>query len=178
LFSNKYARLVELVDEIVSNNSKVIVFTSFNRMNDILVKDLGKRFNIHASSIDGRTQSTNRQNIVDTFSAVQGSALLVLNPIAAGAGLNITAANHVIHYNLEWNPAKEDQASARAYRRGQDRPVTIHRLFYADTIEEAIDERLNRKRNLSGTTIVGVEGDDTDYADLFKALQKSPKHQL
>ncbi len=78
--------------------------------------------------------------------AILGAALLALNPRAAGVGLNITAATHVVHYNLEWNPAVEDQASARAYRKGQDRPVTIHRLYYANTVEEAMNDRLTRKR--------------------------------
>ena len=65
----------------------------------------------------------------------------MLNPRAGGSGLNIAAANHVIHYNPEWNPALEDQASARAHRRGQKRPVTVRRLIYAGTVEEVIDQR-------------------------------------
>lgn len=174
-FSNKYSRLVEIVEEIFANSAKVLVFTSYNLMNDMIVTDLGKRFGIYANSIDGRTEATERQNIVDEFSAIKGAAVLVLNPIAAGAGLNITAANHVIHYNLEWNPAKEDQASARAHRRGQDRPVTIHRLFYANTVEEAINDRLERKRELAGTAIVGTQGEENDYPDILNAIQKSPK---
>lgn len=173
--SNKYSRMIELADEIFSNGAKMLVFTSYNRMNDMIVEDLARRFGIYTNSIDGRTVAEDRQKIVDEFSNVKGAAALVLNPIAAGAGLNITAANHVIHYNLEWNPAKEDQASARAYRRGQDRPVTIHRLFYANTVEEVIDDRLTRKRDLAGTAIVGVQGNEDDYDDILNALQKSPK---
>jgi SNF2 family DNA or RNA helicase len=175
VYSNKYARLIEIAEEIVENGAKMIVFTSYRKMIDIIVADFAKRFNVYTASIDGRTPTEDRQKIVDTFSEMNGAAVLVLNPAAAGTGLNITAANHVIHYNLEWNPAKEDQASARAYRRGQDRPVTIHRLFYANTVEEAIDERLNRKRLLSGTAIVGVKGDEDDYEDILSALNKSPK---
>ena len=123
------------------------------------------------------TKVTDRQQIIDQFSDTKESAVLVLNPSAAGTGLNITAANHVIHYNLEWNPAKEDQASARAYRKGQDRPVTIHRLYYADTVEDAINERLSRKRELAGNAIVGVQGEEADYADIVNAIHKSPKIQ-
>ena len=173
--SNKYSRMIELADEIISNGAKMLVFTSYNRMNDMIVEDLARRFGIYTNSIDGRTVAEDRQKIVDEFSNIKGAAALVLNPIAAGAGLNITAANHVIHYNLEWNPAKEDQASARAYRRGQDRPVTIHRLFYANTVEEVIDDRLTRKRDLAGTAIVGVQGNEDDYDDILNALHKSPK---
>ena len=177
LYSNKYARLVEIAEEIVANGAKMLVFTSYNKMNDIIRDDFVNRFGIYTNSIDGRTPTVDRQNIVDEFSLYKGAAVLVLNPVAAGAGLNITAANHVIHYNPEWNPAKEDQASARAYRRGQDRPVTIHRLLYADTVEEIIDDRLTRKRDLVGTAIVGVQGDEDDYNDIVKAISKSPKLQ-
>lgn len=177
LHSNKYARLVEIAEEIVANSAKMLVFTSYNKMNDIIREDFAKRFGIYSNSIDGRTPTVDRQKIIDEFSSVKGAAVLVLNPIAAGAGLNITAANHVIHYNPEWNPAKEDQASARAYRRGQDRPVTIHRLLYANTVEEIIDDRLNRKRSLAGTAIVGVQGAEDDYDDIIKAIGKSPKER-
>src|ERR1700687_187448 len=95
-------------------------------------------------------------------------------PRAGGAGLNITAANHVIHYNLEWNPALEDQASARAYRRGQTLPVTVHRLFCSGTVEEVMNDRLSRKRDLSGAAIVGITGSDDDFHDIVSALQRSP----
>lgn len=175
--SNKYSRLVEIAEEVFENGAKLLVFTSYNKMNDIIVDDFATRFGIYCGSIDGRTPPADRQKIVDEFSNVNGPAVMVLNPIAAGAGLNITAANHVIHYNLEWNPAKEDQASARAYRRGQDRPVTIHRLIYANTVDEAIDDRLSRKRELAGTVLVGVQGEDDDYQDIVKAINKSPKHK-
>jgi SNF2 family DNA or RNA helicase len=99
--------------------------------------------------------------------------VLVLNPHAAGVGLNIAAANHVVHYTLEWNPATEDQASARAYRRGQVRPVTIHRLFYLDTIEEAIDERLTRKRSLVEEAVPD-DRDPNHTRDILRALRLSP----
>lgn len=173
-FSNKYVRLIEIAEEIVANNSKLLLFTSYNKMNDLIRKDFERRFHIFSKSIDGRTPVHDRQNIIDEFSKTTGSAILVLNPVAAGAGLNITAANHVIHYNLEWNPAKEDQASARAYRRGQTLPVTIHRLYYADTVEEAINERLERKRELAGSAIVGMSGEESEYNDIFNAIHKSP----
>ncbi|HFD86043.1 MAG TPA: DEAD/DEAH box helicase, partial [Gammaproteobacteria bacterium] len=116
---SKYQRLTEILEEIFSHSGKVLVFTSWNRMNDMLVEDIAGRFGVFTAGIDGRTDIGERQNIIDRFSSEIGPALLALNPKAAGTGLNITAANHVIHYNLEWNPATEDQASARAYRRGQ-----------------------------------------------------------
>lgn len=171
--SNKYQRLCEILDEIIFKNEKSIIFTSFNEMIKIMLFDLRSRFQVKTFFINGSIASDERQKIVDEFSAFEGSAILILNPHACGTGLNITAANHVIHYNLEWNPALEDQASARAYRRGQTKTVFIHRLFYSGTIEEIINERIERKRQLSNTAVVGTDGTE-DAADLIKALSISP----
>ena len=98
----------------------------------------------------------------------------MLNPRAAGAGLNITAASRVIHYNLEWNPALEDQASARAYRRGQDKTVFVYRLYYKDTVEEIINERIEKKRDMFGAAVVGVDGETANSEDIMRALMISP----
>ena len=172
--STKYERLTEIVAEILEDKEKALIFTSFNAMTDLLVQDLHSRFGVPTTFIDGRKPIPERQPIVDFFAASEGAALLVLNPRAAGVGLNIAAANHVIHYNLEWNPAVEDQASARAYRRGQTRPVTVHRLFYINTVEEIMDQRLGHKRLLSGTAVVGVDGSEDHVADIRAAIAKSP----
>ncbi len=175
---SKYQRLLEILDEIFASDEKAIVFTTYNRMASLIRQTIKEQYGVFAETINGETAIGERQSIVDSFSAAKGSGVLALNPRAAGAGLNITAATHVIHYNLEWNPAVEDQASARAYRRGQDRPVTIHRLFYVDTVEEVIDERLTRKRELSDTAVVGVEGAEEDYGDILLALQTSPARSI
>jgi SNF2 family DNA or RNA helicase len=171
---SKYARLVDILDEIFQTGEKAILFTAYIEMTDILVADIASRFAVFTAHIDGRVPIDARQPVIDRFSEEKGPALLVLNPRAGGAGLNITAANHVIHYTLEWNPALEDQASARAYRRGQTRPVTVHRLFCGDTVEEVVDDRLSRKRTLSEAAVVGVRGETDDYADILAALQRSP----
>jgi SNF2 family DNA or RNA helicase len=175
--SAKYLRLIEILDEIVEARDKVILFTSFQRMIDLAVRDVERRFGIPCLWIDGRTPVDDRQDIVDRFSDLGGSALLVLNPRAAGTGLNIVAANHVIHYNLEWNPAVEDQASARAHRRGQRRPVTVHRLFYASTVEEIIDQRVSLKRQLAAAAVVGTVGAE-DLSDVAAALRLSPAREF
>ena len=172
--STKYERLVEILDEIFESGEKVIVFTSFRLMIEMLTKDIHDRYGVYTNFIDGTTVAQERQKIVDEFSAVEGPGALMLNPKAAGAGLNITCANHVIHYNLEWNPAVEDQASARAYRKGQDKTVFVHRLYYVNTIEEIINEKIENKRLLSGKAIVGNNGGLTDQEYLIKALQVSP----
>jgi len=174
--SAKLERCLEIIEEIVGAGEKTLVFTSFNEVADIVDATVTSRFGIPAAQINGSVPVMDRQDLVDSFAAMSGPAVLVLNPRAAGTGLNITAANHVIHYNLEWNPAVEDQASARAHRRGQARPVTVHRLFYVDTVEEVISERMTRKRLIAEHAVVGGKGSEEDIADIVKALQRSPGH--
>ena len=172
--SKKYQRLCELLDEIIALNEKAILFTSYNRMFEILEKDIPSRFGIPVMSINGSTPAGSRQEIVDRFSALQGAALLVLNPRAAGTGLNITAATRVIHYNLEWNPSLEDQASARAYRRGQKKTVFVYRLFYRNTVEEVINDRIERKRSMFDAAVIGTDGSSENKEDIIRALMISP----
>lgn len=171
---SKFQRLDEILEEIISTDEKVIVFTSFTAMSDLISAHVKQRYGIFAECLDGRLDIDDRQPLIDEFTDIPGAAVLVLNPRAGGTGLNITAANHVVHYNLEWNPAIEDQASARVYRRGQELPVTVHRLFSGGTVEEVMDERLARKRKLIGASVIGVSGEADDYDDLLSALQRSP----
>lgn len=172
--STKYKRLCEIIDEIVLNGEKVILFTSFTGMFEIFNDDIPRRFNIPVMCINGSTEVSLRQKIVDEFSSCQGSALLVLNPRAAGTGLNITAANHVIHYNLEWNPALEDQATARAYRRGQVSNVFVYRLFYKNTVEEVVNDKIDNKRNMADAAVVGTDGELDNRQLILKALMQTP----
>ena len=172
--SQKYVRLCEILEEIVLSKEKVIIFTSFNRMINLMIKDLKCRFGVPVFYLNGEVDADSRQITIDQFSNIEGSAIIVCNPKVAGAGLNITAANHVIHYNLEWNPAIEDQASARAYRRGQQKTVFVHRLYYANTIEEIMNERIQNKRHLSETAVIGNNGTEQDKKDLLKAISLSP----
>tara|TARA_Y100000588_G_scaffold33831_1_gene32857 strand:- start:4266 stop:6164 length:1899 start_codon:yes stop_codon:yes gene_type:complete len=173
LASAKYARLVEIMEEIFSVGEKALIFTSYNGMIKLLMEDLRSRLNCRADFINGDVPPDRRQGIVDEFNNMAVSGFLALNPRAAGTGLNITGANHVIHYTLEWNPAVEDQATARAYRRGQEKPVAIHRLFYVDSVEEVIDQRLERKRILSESAITDTE-EVSDAEDIMKALHATP----
>jgi SNF2 family DNA or RNA helicase len=172
--STKYSRLCEILEEIFKNKEKVVIFTSFRRMIDLMLRDISVRYNVYTNFIDGTVEATDRQKIVDEFTEVEGAGALILNPKAAGVGLNITCANHAIHYNLEWNPAVEDQASARIYRRGQQKTVFVHRLFYVDTIEDVINEKIQHKRLLSDNAIIGHSGAITEQEYLIKALSVSP----
>lgn len=171
--SIKYQRFCELVEEIIGNDEKMIVFTSYKKMFEIFRNDIPKRFQIEVESINGETPVSDRQGIVDWFNTYPEPAMLVLNPRAAGTGLNITGANHVIHFNLEWNPAQEDQSSARAYRRGQKKNVFIYRLFYIDSVEQIVNERIERKREIASNAVVGTDG-VSDRADILRALELSP----
>lgn len=175
-YSRKYSRMLVIVEEIAENNEKIIIFTTYKKMNEIISRDLRMRYGLFTASIDGST--SNRQEIVDDFSNQNGSAVLIVNPKAGGTGLNITAATHVIHYNLEWNPALEDQASARSYRTGQNHTVVIHRLFYSDTVEEYINELMDKKRCIGEAAIIGSDGSDGVKIDLIKALMKTPRRNI
>ena len=143
-------------------------------MFDIISNDIPDRFNIKVECINGNTPAEDRQEIVDRFSNILSPAMLVLNPRAAGVGLNITAANHVVHYNLEWNPALEDQATARAFRRGQEKTVFVHRLYYINTVEEVVNEKIENKRIMAETAVVGSEGTEDTKALILHALGMSP----
>ena len=174
--SLKYERLCEMLDEISTSGEKCLLFTSYTKMFDLISNDIRQRIGIPVLQINGETPVKERQAIVDCFSEIEGSALLVLNPKAAGVGLNITAATRVIHYNLEWNPAVEDQASARAYRRGQTRKVFVYRLFYRNTVEDIVNERIIKKRYMSETAIVGTDGSLLNSEDIIRALMITPKN--
>ncbi len=172
--SNKYNRLCEILEEIFLSKEKVVIFTSFLKMIETICHDIKDRFGVYTNYISGSVSAQDRQKIVDEFSLVEGAGLLVINPKAAGAGLNITCANHAIHYNLDWNPAVEDQASARIYRRGQNKTVFIYRLYYIDTIEEIINNRIQMKRSLSDSAIIGTKGETDEQEYILKALEASP----
>ena len=174
IFSTKYMRLCEILEEIIANKEKAILFTSFTEMFNILERDISSRFGIPVMCINGSTAVPKRQPIIDAFGTICGSALLVLNPRAAGFGLNITAANHVIHYNLEWNPALEDQATARSFRRGQDKPVFVYRLFYINSVEQYVNDKIDNKRSISNVAVIGTTGEDDNRSDILAALMKSP----
>lgn len=169
--SPKYALTVDILEELFANNEKCLIFASYREIMDRFSTDLSNRFPKSLVEIlDGRTEMSDRQSLVDRFNKHEGSGVLICNPIVAGAGLNITGANHVIHYNLEWNPAKEDQATFRVYRNGQLKETFIHRLFYSSTIDEVIDERIQLKRGLADLSLDKLVTQD----DYLAGLQISP----
>jgi SNF2 family DNA or RNA helicase len=153
---------------------RALVFSTYQATADLLKAALSERYpHGFFRVIDGRVAVTDRQPIIDQFFSNGTFGALLLNPKAAGTGLNITAANHVIHFNPEWNPALTDQATARAYRRKQTRPVAVHYLYFLGTVEEVIVNRAAFKRELAGEAVTGHEGDIEPLA-IARALQLSP----
>lgn len=172
IFTPKIEQTVALLREAFSNGHKVLVFALFNRLGDIIREaghDLVPAF---WGAINGATPQEDRQTIIDEFTAHQGPACLVLNPKAAGAGLNITAATVVIHTTPLWNPALEAQASARAHRRGQTQTVTIYRLFYENTVERVMLDRSSWKREIGNESVPAATRDGTDVQ---RALEMIPE---
>lgn len=169
--SNKFQRTFEMLDEIRSRNEKVLIFTDIIAMIDLLMESISSNFGIHVFNIDGRISTNERQNVIDSFSQVNGFSVMVLNPTTAGMGLNIVAANHVIHYTRQWNPALELQASARAYRNGQKKGVNIYYPYYVNTLEETIDERLRQKSALADSVIDITENNDEQISHIYNILK-------
>jgi SNF2 family DNA or RNA helicase len=170
--SAKFQRLAEILDEIHACHEKVLIFTSYREIQKEICNLALNHYCCEASLLNGSVPIKDRQGVVDNFSNYKGFSMLVINPTVGGTGLNITAANHVIFYTLDWNPALEDQCLARALRIGQEKTVFVHRMFYCNTVEEVINDRLSRKRDLSETVIRGIDGQET--ADIKKALTLSP----
>lgn len=170
----KMVRLLEILEEVFAAGERALVFSTYQATADLLKAEFSERYpGGFFRVIDGRVAVPNRQPIIDEFFSSGTFGALFLNPKAAGAGLNITAANHVIHFNPEWNPALTDQATARAYRRKQSRPVTVHYLYFLGTVEEVIVNRAAFKRELAGEAVMGHEG-DIEPSAIANALQISP----
>jgi SNF2 family DNA or RNA helicase len=156
--SGKLARVEELLEEILAEGDKVLCFTQFTTWGDRLGPYLSHRFGTEALWLHGGVRRRLRDEMVARFDQTGGPQLLLVSLKAGGTGLNLTAANHVIHLDRWWNPAVEDQATDRAYRIGQRRTVQVHKLVTAGTVEERIDEMIDAKRVLA-ERVVGT-GED------------------
>jgi SNF2 family DNA or RNA helicase len=173
--SAKFGLLLGLLDRIRAAGEKVLVFATFQKMIDLLAGAVAGRHGITAGVIDGRTPNAERQPLIDRFTAESGYAVLLLHPRTAGMGLNITAATHVIHYSRQWNPALEMQATARAWRNGQTGNVTAYYLYYADSIEETVDERLRQKQELSDAVVALADDKESDKQLVLEYLEKGTR---
>jgi non-specific serine/threonine protein kinase len=151
----KFQRITAIVEEITSRQEKVLIFTQFREMIEPLHEHLAGCFGRPGLMLHGGTSIKKRQQLVEQFQSESGPPFFVLSLKAAGTGLNLTAANHVIHFDRWWNPAVENQATDRAYRIGQHRNVLAHKFICKGTIEEKIDALIDDKRELSDSLIEG-----------------------
>ncbi|MFC4063108.1 DEAD/DEAH box helicase [Planomonospora corallina] len=156
--SGKLARLEEIAAEIVEEGDKALVFTQYTAFGSLLRPYLAARLDRPVLWLHGGLSRTRRDELVERFSGAEGPMLFLLSLKAAGTGLNLTAANHVIHVDRWWNPAVEDQATDRAFRIGQRRNVQVRKFVCVDTLEERIDEMIERKKALA-ESVVGT-GED------------------
>lgn len=157
--SNKFSHLCSIIEN-TNKNEKILVFENYILPIDIFSKLIGEYYNIPTYKIHGGVPSSERQAVIDDFSQKISKSILFLNPKTAGMGLNIVAANHVVHYSRQWNPALEQQATARAYRNGQDKSVFVYYLYYEESIESRIHERLKLKEDVSETLVQTTPSED------------------
>ncbi len=158
--SGKCQRLIEMLEEVLAAGDKALVFTQFRQMGDILAGMLRRAFNRPVLFLHGGTTAAERQRMIEEFQGgpgghgkVGGPPIFVLSLKAGGVGLNLTAANHVFHFDRWWNPAVEAQATDRAYRIGQTRTVQVHKFVAGGTLEEKIDQMIEEKMVLASEII-------------------------
>ncbi|MFJ8665939.1 DEAD/DEAH box helicase [Streptomyces sp. NPDC093600] len=161
--SGKLALLDELLDTILAENGSVLVFTQYVSMARLLADHLAARA-IPAQLLHGGTPVAERERMVDRFQAGEVPVFL-LSLKAAGTGLNLTRAGHVVHYDRWWNPAVEAQATDRAYRIGQTQPVQVHRLIAEGTVEDRIADMLRAKQALADAVLGSGEAALTELTD-------------
>lgn len=174
---------IKFLDEIRLKEEKVIIFVERKETQKMLQKLCLERYGIIAKIINGDTPSIvkrkksnkqSRQSSIDEFQAFAGFNVIIMSPVAAGMGLNVTAANHVIHYSRHWNPAKENQATDRAYRIGQTKNVYVYypMAVRADikSFDETLDDLLSRKTSLATSTIFPTERVEVRQEELGQML--------
>ncbi len=150
----KVAHLVSMLREVFDRGQKALVFSSFTASLEGLHEVVRATFGRAAVGVlDGRVPADERQDAIDTFNTYPGPGVLLLNPKALGVGVNITGANHVVHFQPDWNPALQEQATKRAHRRGQIHPVSVHTFAYVSTVDMRALELQETKREIA----VGVD---------------------
>jgi SNF2 family DNA or RNA helicase len=151
--SGKLTRLEELVEELLAEGDRALIFTQFTALGERLQPHLAQRFGKEILYLHGGVPRRERVRMIDRFQSADGAPLFLLSLKAGGTGLNLTAANHVIHFDRWWNPAVENQATDRAFRIGQTRNVQVRKLVCQGTLEERIDAMIEEKRGLAEQVI-------------------------
>jgi SNF2 family DNA or RNA helicase len=173
--SGKVIRLEEILEEIIAEGDKVLCFTQFTEFAEMLLPHLAAQFGTDVAYLHGGTPKARRDELVTGFQSDGGPPVFLLSLKAGGTGLNLTAANHVIHLDRWWNPAVENQATDRAFRIGQTRNVQVRKFICAGTLEEKIDEMIEEKKALADLVITDGEGWLTELStrDLRKVFELS-----
>ena len=156
--SGKLARLEEMLGEVLAVNERALIFTQYAEMGEILKRHLQETFGREVLFLHGGVPKARRDAMVERFQAERGPKVFVLSLKAGGTGLNLTGASHVFHFDRWWNPAVENQATDRAFRIGQTRNVQVHKFICAGTLEEAIDEMIERKKGVAEQVVGTGEG--------------------
>ena len=153
--SGKWARLRDIAEVIAAKQEKMLVFTQFREVIAPLAAFLGSIFERPGLVLHGETEVKKRKDLVRRFQEDESVGFFVLSLKAGGAGLNLTAASHVVHFDRWWNPAVENQATDRAFRIGQTKNVLVHKFVCRGTVEEKIDQMIESKRQLSQELLEG-----------------------
>jgi SNF2 family DNA or RNA helicase len=175
--SGKLARLEEICDEVVAVGEKALCFTQYAEFGRMLQPYLAARLGCPVLYLHGGTPKKQRDTMVSRFQAITDPAVFILSLKAGGTGLNLTAANHVIHIDRWWNPAVEDQATDRAFRIGQRKDVQVRKFVCVGTVEERIDAMIEEKKALAERIVGTGEGwlTELSVAELRKIIALSPE---
>ncbi|MCB0122379.1 MAG: DEAD/DEAH box helicase [Caldilineaceae bacterium] len=151
--SGKLERITEMMEEVLAVGDSALVFTQFVEMGELLQRHFTEQLKADVLFLHGRISAAQRERMVQTFQESETPIIFILSLRAGGAGLNLTRANHVFHFDRWWNPAVENQATDRAFRIGQRRDVQVHKFVVAGTLEEHIQQLLDSKQNLADTIV-------------------------
>ena len=185
--SGKIQATIDILDSIKKKQEKVIIFCIFKASQRILQRIIQERYGLTPKIINGDTKvmstkytsndNYSRQQAIDNFESVAGFNVIIMSPIAAGMGLNVTAANHIIHFGRHWNPAKESQATDRAYRIGQERTVYVHypitklsEEYSFASFEQTLNELLCKKSSLADATLFPTADTEVRLSDFNKLV--------
>ena len=175
--SGKVERLESILGEAAAEGDKALCFTQYARFGDRLAPYLRSRLGVPVLWLHGGTPRAEREELMRRFQTLDGPAVFLLSLKAAGTGLNLTAANHVVHVDRWWNPAVEDQATDRAFRIGQRRDVQVRKMVCVGTVEERVDEMIERKSALARDAVATGEAwlAGLSVDDLREVVRLSPE---
>lgn len=151
--SGKLGLIEDIVDSVLAEGEKVLLFTQFREFGDLVVPFLADRFGVDVPFLHGGVSKTRRDRMVEQFQSGDGPPIMALSLKAGGTGVNLTAANHVVHMDRWWNPAVENQATDRAFRIGQRKDVQVRKIVCVGTLEERIDTMIATKRELADLAV-------------------------